>query len=130
MLKILNRRRFSHLHLQLETFCCTPKYHSFISCFQNDDVTTLLINFTGEIQRVQGFVSQTVSLVDTTPIVEKQAAIEIIVNKWKHSQVDRGLVFKVKEPRLEILQSVSYNINIMFMYISKNNITDYLMFYF
>ena len=117
------------IQLQLVTFCCTPKYHSFISCFQNDDVTTLLINFTGEIQRVQGFVSQTVSLVDTTPIVEKQAAVNKLTKKWKHSQGDRSLVFKVKEPQLEILQSVSYNTNIMCMYINMINATDYLVFH-
>ena len=52
---------------------------------------------------------------DTTPIVEKQAAVNKLTKKWKHSQDDRSLVFKVKEPQLEILQSVSYNTNIMFM---------------
>ena len=65
--------------------------------------------FLGMINRVQGFVSQTVSLVDTTPTVNKRTAFDIIKKVWNHKDSESSLDIAVKRPELQILQGVSIN---------------------
>ena len=59
------------------------------------------------IERVQGFVSHTASLVDTTPVVDERTALDIVQKRWNHSLNSASLQFDMDEPQLQILRAVS-----------------------
>lgn len=59
------------------------------------------------IDTVQGFVSHTASLVDTIPVIDGIAAINILKKGWSHHVKESSLTFRVESPELEILPSVS-----------------------
>ena len=58
------------------------------------------------IDQVQGFVSQTAALVDTTPTVGKDVAIDLVKKRWNHTLDSSRLAFDLKESELQILRSV------------------------
>ena len=58
----------------------------------------------GVIQEVQGFISQTVDLVNTSPTVDEHVELEILKKEWNHTGPD--LEFNVQKPNLQILQTV------------------------
>ncbi|XP_067931751.1 virulence metalloprotease-like isoform X1 [Watersipora subatra] len=59
----------------------------------------------GYIQQVQGFVSQTATLVDTNPIVDERTAFDSVKKKWNHSLSESLLTFDMKQAVLQILTS-------------------------
>ena len=59
------------------------------------------------IERVQGFVSASASLVDTTPNIDNQTALNILKKRWKHDVDTDMLIFRIDEPKLMIVQGVS-----------------------
>ena len=70
-------------------------------------VSYCIFILTGQIDKVQGFISQTASLVDTTPTVDEQTALNVLTKEWKHSQKDSSLEIRPRKAQLLILRAVS-----------------------
>ena len=63
------------------------------------------------INRVQGFISQTASLVDTEPTVDADVALNLLKEHWNHSLQSTSLLqFRDDPAELQILQGVRSNV--------------------